>query len=181
MQHIATLCRLVGRLACPVVTAMEGVCAGACVGLALLGDYIVAGDGSRILFPFMQLGLVPDWGMLRTLPARVGGGAARRLLWSAAAVSGGEAARLELADEVVADDAVMATAVARAAALAELPRAAFACMKARLASPSASLEEELAREEDDQARLLVGADFREGYAAFVAKRAALCGAGEGAR
>jgi 2-(1,2-epoxy-1,2-dihydrophenyl)acetyl-CoA isomerase len=172
MRHIAALCRLVHGCSLPVVTAMEGFSAGACVGLALLGDYIVVGENTRILFPFMKLGLVPDWGLLHTLPQRVGLAAARRLLVSGDPLSGADAARVALADEVVDDSEVMPTAVGRAAHYAELPRMAFALMKQRLAFPRTSLDEDLRLEEDDQAALLQGADFREGYAAFREKRAA---------
>ena len=45
-------------------------------------------------------------------------------------------------------------------------------MKQRLNHPSATLDDELAREETDQAVCLLGDDFREGYDAFRAKRAA---------
>jgi 2-(1,2-epoxy-1,2-dihydrophenyl)acetyl-CoA isomerase len=159
MRHIAALCRLVYGCRLPIVTAMEGVSAGACVGLALLGNHI-------------KLGLIPDWGLLHTLPRRLGLPAARRLLVSGDTVSGVDAARLALADEVVADEAVMVNTVRRAAEFAALPCAAYARMKQRLAYPATSLDEDLQREEDDQAALLLGADFREGYAAFQEKRAA---------
>jgi 2-(1,2-epoxy-1,2-dihydrophenyl)acetyl-CoA isomerase len=172
MRHIAALCRRVYGCTLPIVTAMEGFSAGACVGLALLGDHIVVGENTKILFPFMKLGLIPDWGLLHTLPRRVGLPAARRLLLSADTLSGVDAGRIELADEVVADAEVMAAAVRRAALFAALPRAAYARMKGRLAFPRATLDEDLLREEEDQAALLLGADFREGYAAFLEKRAA---------
>jgi 2-(1,2-epoxy-1,2-dihydrophenyl)acetyl-CoA isomerase len=170
MRHIAALCRRVYGCSLPIVTAMEGFSAGACVGLALLGDHIVVGENTRILFPFMKLGLIPDWGLLHTLPRRVGLPAARRLLVSADTLSGVDAGRIDLADEVVADADVMAAAVRRAAQFSALPRAAHARMKARLAFPPTTLDEDLRREEDDQAALLLSEDFREGYAAFMEKR-----------
>ena len=172
MQHIAGLCRLVDGAGIPVVTAMEGVSAGACVGLALLGDRIVVGRGTKILFPFLKLGLAPDWGSLLTLPRRVGSAVALQIGCSGDPITGPEAHGLGLADELVDDNEVMATAVARAEELARLPQEAFARMKRRLKSPSASLDEELRREEDDQAVLLLGPDFKEGYDAFVNKRPA---------
>jgi enoyl-CoA hydratase/carnithine racemase len=172
MQHIAGLCRLVDGAGIPVVTAMEGVSAGACVGLALLGDRIVVGRGTKILFPFLKLGLAPDWGSLLTLPQRVGPAVAMQIACSGEPILGEQAHRLGLADELVDDAEVMATAVARAATLARLPMAAFARMKRRLKAPSTSLDEELRREEDDQAVLLRGPEFREGYEAFVNKRSA---------
>ena len=170
MQHVHRLCGLVAQLGRPVVSAVEGFGAGAAVGLALLGDHIVVGPGTKMLFPFLALGLAPDWGQVLTLPRRVGLPAARRILTAGVAVSGDEALRIGLADMLVPDSEVMATAVQRAAALALLPQQAFARMKNRLDNPSASLAEELSREEADQVLCLLGDEFREGYDAFTNKR-----------
>jgi enoyl-CoA hydratase/carnithine racemase len=171
MQQVRRLCLLVAGLRFPVVSAIEGFGAGAAVGLALLGDRIVVGPGTKLLFPFLKLGLTPDWGQVLTLPRRVGTAAASRILCAGAAVGGGEAHRIGLADALVPDADVMAHAVEQATVLAALPLDAFARMKARLHSPSASLEQELAREVDDQAVCMTNSDFREGYAAFQEKRA----------
>lgn len=172
MRHIHVLCRLVAGARIPVVSAAEGYAAGAVVGLALLGDEILAGPGTKFLFPFLKLGLAPDWGQLLTLPRRVGIGQARRILTGGVAVAGDEAKRIGLIDTLVAtDDEIMDAAIRRAGELAALPGEAFARMKARLNDVSGSLDEELAREETDQAACLLGADFREGYAAFREKRA----------
>lgn len=171
MQHIATLCRLVADAKLPIVTAMEGISAGACVGLALLGDHIIVGHGTKILFPFLKLGLVPDWGSLLTLPRRVGLPVARRILTSGEAIDGAEALRIGLADELHPSDGVMAAAVAKASQLALLPLGAYARMKQRLNQVSSCLDDELRRESDDQSVLLRGKEFNEGYAAFVEKRA----------
>ncbi|NDZ18883.1 enoyl-CoA hydratase [Variovorax sp. WS11] len=171
MRHIHVLCGLVANAGIPVVSAMEGFAAGAVVGLALLGDHIVAGPGTKVMFPFLKLGLAPDWGQLLTLPRRVGLGVARRILASGETVTGEEAFRIGLADTLVPDAEVMDTAVAKAADLARLPADAFACMKRRLNEPSASLAAEFKREEDDQAMLLTGPGFREGFDALRSKRA----------
>ena len=170
MQHIHLLCNLVAHAPVPVVSAIEGIGAGGAVGLALLGDVIVVGEGTKILFPFLGLGLAPDWGQLLTLPRRVGISNARRILSSGRPLSGAEAIRIGLADAIVGDAEVMNTALEGAQELAALPQDAFARMKARLAHPSATLGEELKREEDDQAVCLLGEEFGEGFAAFTEKR-----------
>ena len=172
MQHIHVLCRVVARAGVPVVSAIEGIGAGAAVGLALMGDRIVVGEGTKILFPFLKLGLVPDWGQLLTLPRRVGLPVARRILSEGAPVSGPEAHRIGLADTLVADAQVMVTAISQAAELALLPRDAFQRMKARLNYPAASLAEELVREETDQTVCLLSDEFVEGHDAYLNKRAA---------
>jgi 2-(1,2-epoxy-1,2-dihydrophenyl)acetyl-CoA isomerase len=170
MQHIHFLCRLVSGAGIPVVSAADGFAAGAVVGLALLGDEIVAGPGTKILFPFLKLGLAPDWGQLLTLPRRVGIGHARRILASGDPVPGEEAKHIGLVDHLVADAEVMDTAVRRASELAALPSDAFARMKLRLNHISGSLAEELAREETDQVVCLTSDAFQEGFDAFRNKR-----------
>lgn len=170
MQHIHELCRLIADARFPVVSAVEGFAAGAVVGLALLGDRMVGGHGTRILFPFLRLGLVPDWGQLLTLPHRVGISQARKMLSSGKPVDGEEAYRVGLLDQLVPDDQIMATAVREASELALLPQEAFSRMKQRLNHVSGSLAEELAREESDQTVCLLGDEFKEGFAAFAEKR-----------
>jgi 2-(1,2-epoxy-1,2-dihydrophenyl)acetyl-CoA isomerase len=172
MRHIHVLCRLVAGAPFPVVSAMEGIAVGAVVGLALLGDHIVAGAGTKVLFPFLKLGLVPDWGQLLTLPRRVGVRQARRLFTSGEALCGEDAHRIGLVDTLVPDAQVMETAVRRAAEFALLPQEAFSRMKDRLNQVSGSLSEELVREEADQTVCLLGDDFQEGYEAFRDKRVA---------
>lgn len=170
MQHIHILCRLVGGLDLPVVSVVEGVGAGAAVGLALLGDHIVMGESARILFPFLKLGLTPDWGQLLTLPRRVGLPTARRILCAGKPVDAAQALRIGLVDTVVPDAQAMETAVAEAATLAQQPLEAFARMKQRLNRISADLDTELLREENDQAVCLLTDEFREGLDAFRTKR-----------
>ena len=170
MQHIHALCRKVASARIPIVSAIEGIGAGGAIGLALLGDHIVVGESTKIFFPFLKLGLTPDWGQLLPLPRRVGLSAARRLLMSDSTLRGSEALALGLADTLVADADVMKAAVEKAKALAEMPIEAFSRTKARLNGPPELLEDALKREEDDQAVCLLGAEFAEGYDAFQTKR-----------
>lgn len=171
MRHIHALCRALVDSRFSIVSAIEGIAAGGAVGLALLGDHIVIGRGARVLFPFLKLGLAPDWGQLMTLPRRVGKATAWRLVTSSDPLAGEEAFRIGLADQLVDDAEVMSGAISEAARLAQLPLDALRRTRDRLASPSASLPEELAREERDQIACLSGAEFDEGYRAFMTNRA----------
>lgn len=172
MRHVHVLCRIVANAGLPVVSAMEGIGAGGAVGLALLGDHIVVGAGTSILFPFMRLGLTPDWGILHSLSRRVGLPTARRLLTQTRPIGGPEALCIGLADEMTADDEVMTAAIAKASEYSQLPLGAFAKMKARLNHGFPLLDEELSREEDDQVQCLLGREFAEGQSAFEEKRRA---------
>ena len=171
MQHIHRLCKQIAAIPLPVVTAIEGVGAGAAVGLALLGDHIVVGQGTRILFPFLRIGLTPDWGQLLTLPARIGVAQARKVLTGGAVLSGADALQIGLADEMEGDKDVMAAALRKAEQLAALPSSAFMRTKARLGISADALRRELEREEHDQVECLRSDEFAEGFAAFRDKRA----------
>ena len=67
MQSGHQLIKLLWYANIPVVVAMERFAIGAGAGLALVADYIVAGENARMSFPFLQLGLVPDWGATQSL------------------------------------------------------------------------------------------------------------------
>ncbi len=172
MQHIHTLCKILANFPIPVVSAVEGFCAGAAVGMSLLSDYIIVGKGSKIIFPFMGLGLVPDWGAMLTLPNRVGVAKARQLMTAGNISSGKDCFDIGLADEYVGDESIMTRAIECATKMADLPQQAFARFKNRLNFPSPTLEAELQREEDDQAILLLGLEFESGYQAVINKKKA---------
>ena len=171
MQHIHRLCAQIAALPLPVVSVIEGVGAGAAVGLALLGDYIVVGESAKILFPFLKIGLTPDWGQTLTLPRRVGLGVARRIFTAGVPVLGPEALRIGMADEMAHDATAMDAAIRKASELAALPADVFARTKLRLNEPSATLADELTRELNDQVICLQSAEFAEGFGAFRTKRA----------
>jgi len=154
----------------PVVVALQRFAVGAGAGLALLADYVVMGEDAIISFPFLKLGLVADWGLMKTLPWRVGNVTASRLLSSAAVVVAKEALQLGLASRAVVPDTVIEHAIATSAVLAKLPRRAFARMKAGLRSDdiSAILDAEC----EAQVACLTGGEFAEGYAALREKRIA---------
>lgn len=171
MRHIHKLCRIVAGAGIPVLTVAEGVAAGGALGLALLGDYILADSKTRFMIPFLKLGLVPDWGMMHSLPQRVGIAKARQLIFEAKSLSGEAALSIGLADQLFAEGEAMSGAISLATSLSQLPKAAVAAVKKRL-QVERSFEVDLACEEDDQAAGLTGREFAEGYSAFMEKRAA---------
>ena len=56
----------------PVIAAVNGHAAGAGFGLALMADFIFAGPSTRFTCSFGRIGLMPDWGLIYTLPRAVG-------------------------------------------------------------------------------------------------------------
>lgn len=169
MQPVHRFARSVARSEKPVVAAVQGYAAGAGAGVALLCDVIVAGKSATFSFPFIQLGLMPDCGLLHTLPARVGAGPARRILLTGATVPAQEGEARGLVDHVVADEEVQDEALHIANALAAMPRAALAMIRNGIPLSLGSLDAALDYEAIAQAACMTSDDFRERLAAFQAR------------
>ncbi len=155
----------------PVVAAVERAAAGAGAALVLAADRIVIGDGAALVFPFLRLGLVPDWGLMELLKRRAGLALATRICLDSGTIKGADAVAGNLADLAVADADVMPTAIAEAERLAALPAAAFARLKNGLRGSDEPDPLNLVFEANAQVECLTGQEFVEGYAAFREKRA----------
>lgn len=167
MRQAHRLIRLMVTARVPVIAAVEGWCAGAGISLACAADHVVAGAGARFVASFGKVGVLPDLGLLHTLPARVGEARARDLVLFGETVDAARAGAIGLADRVVAAGTALATARERAAILASQAPLTLALTKAALAQ---GLDAALAREQDMQAALYLTPDHAEGKAAFLEKR-----------
>lgn len=156
----------------PLIAALNGVAAGAGVGLALLCDMRLASEDARLGFAFVRVGLGPDYGVSYTLPRTVGPGHAARLLYTGAYVEAAEARELGLVDSVHPPDRLLPDALALAAEIAE--RAPFGVRLAKAAlrrAGSADLATTLRTEIQAQFLATGTEDHREGTTAFAEKRA----------
>ncbi|MBK7793300.1 MAG: 2-(1,2-epoxy-1,2-dihydrophenyl)acetyl-CoA isomerase [Betaproteobacteria bacterium] len=155
----------------PVVCAVNGVAAGAGANLALACDIVVAGRSASFVQAFCRLGLVPDSGGTYFLPRLVGTARALGLALLGDRLTATDAAAWGLIWQCV-DDAELAPATERlAAGLAQAPtRGLVATRRALHAAAGNTLEAQLDLERDLQRELGTSDDYREGVAAFVAKR-----------
>ncbi len=155
----------------PIVSAVNGVAAGAGMSLALCGDIILAAKSASFLQAFSKIGLVPDAGSTWFLPRYVGDVRARAMAILADKIPAEDAQRMGLVWQVFEDDQLMPEAEKMAAKLASMPTRAYALIKQAL---NASGENGLADQLELEAQLQVEAgrteDFREGVAAFLEKR-----------
>ncbi|MBB1492851.1 enoyl-CoA hydratase/isomerase family protein [Paracoccus sp. MC1854] len=161
------LIRRMVRYPKPLYAAVEGWAAGAGLSVALSCDGIVAAEGARFLASFIRVGLIPDLGMLGSLPARVGPALARRIMLSAEPLDSATAHSAGLVDDVTPNGEALDRAVelARAAAgRAPLPQAHIKDFLAR------AVDEALGYEALIQPLLLASQDATEGRAAFFDKR-----------
>jgi enoyl-CoA hydratase/carnithine racemase len=118
---------------------------------------------------FGKIGLVPDFGLLHTLPHRVGSGPARQLLLYPEPIDAARAAQIGLVDQMVPAGTALDAALARAASVAQVAPLPLALTRSYLAR---GLAEALEWERNTQAALFLTADHAEGKAAFKEKRPA---------
>jgi 2-(1,2-epoxy-1,2-dihydrophenyl)acetyl-CoA isomerase len=157
----------------PLVAAVNGVAAGAGMSVALACDIAIAAKSASFLQAFARIGLVPDAGSTWLLPRLAGDARARALAMLAPQISAEQALAWGLIWQVVDDDKLMGEAGALARKLASGPTRSYAAIKKSFAVSGANtLVEQLALERDLQRELGASEDFREGVAAFLAKRPA---------
>lgn len=155
----------------PVVAAVNGTAVGIGTTLLLHCDLAYAAEGARFQLPFVNLGLVPEFGSSLLLPAMMGHRRAAELLLLAAPFDARTAADLGLINQVVPHDAVLSTASAAAMAVARQPAAAVRATKALLKrSVMPALESALRDEARVFAERLVSPEAKEAFTAFFGKR-----------
>lgn len=154
----------------PVITAVRGAAAGAGLSLALSGDLILAEERARFVVAYDRIGAPPDCGMSWFLPRRVGRGRAFQMMLTGATLTAAEALSAGLIDQTApADqfDAMVEDLVRRVAAG---PTQAYGHYKA-LMDGALDLAGHLEAERQGFVACTATADFAEGVAAFVEKRA----------
>jgi 2-(1,2-epoxy-1,2-dihydrophenyl)acetyl-CoA isomerase len=156
----------------PVLSAVNGPCAGAGVGLALAADVVLVARSAYFYLPFMpRLGIVPDLGCTWFLERLLGRSRAVALSLLGERLSGEQAAQWGLAWACVDDAALGEQALALAQRLARLP--AHAAREIRSVYEHAaqhSLNEQMRHEAERQRELIDRPEFAEGVQAFLAKR-----------
>ncbi|MGY1754262.1 enoyl-CoA hydratase/isomerase family protein [Blastococcus sp. SYSU D01042] len=121
--------RTVARIPKPVIAAITGYALGGGYELALCADFRVLGSRAKIGQPEILLGVIPGAGGTQRLARLVGPAKAKDLVFTGRHVGAEEALEIGLADAVVPDDEVYATAVAMARKFAAGPPLALAAAK----------------------------------------------------
>ena len=167
--RVVTMHRVLGKLRrfpAPVVSAIDGVCAGLGCELAISGDLRLASPASRLGYPEPKVA-VPS--PAHHLVHLIGLSRAQDMLLTARWVEAEEAARIGLVTRVVDD--VERAARALAAQVAELAPRAQRLSKENLAlSTRAGLEAAVAHHIAGVSGAAYTADRREALAAFAEKR-----------
>jgi len=157
----------------PVVAAVNGVAAGAGFSMALACDVAVAAESARFTLGYQNIGLSPDGGMTFFLARALGTQRAMEMTLSGKVLSARDAATWGLVQQVFPDAGFEAGAAELAGRLAAGPTMAYARAKELYnRALSQPLEAQLEEERQNIGRSGATHDFREGVAAFLAKRPA---------
>jgi 2-(1,2-epoxy-1,2-dihydrophenyl)acetyl-CoA isomerase len=155
----------------PTVAAINGVAAGAGLGVALGCDIRIMAESAFLTSAFTAIGLVPDSGTTWWLPHFVGVSKAVELAMTNKRVSASQAHSLGLCAEVVPDTEVVARAVDLAGTLADMvPDSLVTTRRLIREAARLSFEEALEAERVEQGRMGKTPEHREGVAAFLEKR-----------
>lgn len=158
----------------PVIMAINGICCGGGLELALSGDILLAADHARFALPEIRSGTVADAASIK-LPKRIPYHIAMEMLLTGRWIDAEEAQRWGMINRIVPGSTLMDEARAMARQLAEGPPLVFAAIK------------EIVREAEDMKfadalnritksqfetveRLYRSEDQQEGARAFAEKR-----------
>ena len=156
----------------PWVATLFGYCLGGGLELPLACHFrLAAEDGAKIGLPELHLGTVPAWGGSARLVRCVGRNHAVDMILRAKTVSGPEARRIGLANEVWPNAELKIRAIELAEELAGMPRLAVKAMLGCLVGSETKTLEESLRDERAAVHTTLGTpDQSEGIAAFMEKR-----------
>jgi enoyl-CoA hydratase/carnithine racemase len=154
----------------PVISAIDGVCAGAGALIALASDLRYAAPDAKAAFLFVRVGLAGcDMGACTMLPRLIGQGRAAELLYTGRSLGAEEGLAWGFFNRVA--EPVLPAALEAARALAEGPTFAHAMTKTMLHQEwNVGLDEAIEMEAQAQAVCMQTKDFQRAYEAFAAKR-----------
>ncbi len=158
----------------PVIAAVNGICCGGGLELALSADLILAADHARFALPEIRSGTVADAASIK-LPKRIPYHIAMEMLLTGRWLEAEEAARWGLVNRVLPADRLMAEARALADELAAGPPLVFAAIKEVVREAEGlRFQDAMNRITKSQfetvERLYRSEDQREGARAFAEKR-----------
>ena len=172
MHPVSTAALALHDLPKPSIAKVNGDAVGAGMNMALGCDLIVAGESARFSEIFARRALSVDFGGTWLLPRMVGMHKAKELALFGDVISAEQAREMGIVNRVVPDDALDDFVAEWARRLAEGAPLALQLTKRMLGSAFAlGFHEALQWEAAAQSVNLVSEDTREGFEAFLEKRA----------
>lgn len=155
----------------PILAAIQGVCLGGGLELALACHMRIASDRARLGQPEINLGIIPGFGGTQRLARLVGKAKAIELILTGETITAQEAKAIGLVNRVVPDADLLRQAKGFAKKIASKGQVSVqAALRAVQEGGEKSLSEGLAFESELFGQLCDTEDMREGLSAFIEKR-----------
>jgi enoyl-CoA hydratase/carnithine racemase len=156
----------------PLIAAVKGFAIGGGTTLLTHCDFVFAGESARFQLPFVNLGLVPEFGSSWSLPARSGHTRAAELILLGQPFDARVAAEIGLVNLVVPDESLLSAAIETAENLAAKPPDALqACKRLMKHSQREQIAQAIKVENEEFALRVRSAEAKEAFTAFLEKRA----------
>ena len=155
----------------PLIAAVQGAAIGGGTTMLTHCDFVYAGETAKFQMPFINLGLVPEFGSSCSVPMRIGHLRAAELILLGLPFDARRAAELGLVTRVVPDQELLARATETAQKLADKPAGALqACKRLMKRSSREQIEQAMKVEGEEFASRVRSAEAREAFKAFLEKR-----------
>ncbi|MEN0079552.1 MAG: crotonase/enoyl-CoA hydratase family protein [Pseudomonadota bacterium] len=159
------------NLEVPLIAAVNGAAIGLGCDVACMADIRIASDRAKFGVTFLKLGLIPGDGGAWLLPRILGTSRAAELLFTGKVIDAQTAEAWGLVSQVTAPDALMDTAMALAASIAEQPPQSLRLAKTLMRhGATASYETIMEMSAASQALMHHTDDHIEGVKAILDKR-----------
>lgn len=166
----AAFLRALSSTAKPVVAAVNGLAIGIGATMLLHCDLVVAAEGARLQFPFINLALVPEAASSLLLPRLAGHHRAAELLMLGEPFDAAFGREIGLVNRVVPADQVAAVAADLATRLADKPAAALRLTKMLMKAEGDGVAARLGTEFQAFGRCLQSPELKEAVTAFFERR-----------
>lgn len=155
----------------PIVAAVHGVAIGGGTTMLTHCDFVYAGESARFQMPFVNLGLVPEFGSSCSIPARIGYLRAAELILLGQPFDASRAAELGIVTHVIPDEKLLITATDTAQKLAQKPAGALQASKRLMKSSTRQqVKDAIKAEMGEFASRVRSAEAKEVMTAFLEKR-----------
>lgn len=156
----------------PVIAAVNNLCLGGGLELALACDMRFSSDRARFGTPETTLGLIPAWGGVLRLPRLVGPAVAKEIIYTGQMINAQQAQRIGLVNKVVPDgDEVRAAQdIAKRITVKASPLAVTKAKSVINKATDNTIEEGFGYVLEAMAELADSHDLEEGLTAFSEKR-----------
>jgi enoyl-CoA hydratase/carnithine racemase len=155
----------------PIIAAVNGLCLGGGMEIALACDFRIAAEKAIFGFPEAKLGVVPGMGGTQRLPRLVPFGKAAEMMFTGDSIDAQEAYRIGMVNKVVPLAELMPTTMKIAEKICQAgPIAVRAIKQAMYQGVDVSMEQGLQIEAFLLGYAFNSEDFDEGIKAFIEKR-----------